>query len=288
MPTRRPGARAIPVALLPLATVPIALLPILAPVALLGCDSGGGGSAAADGARPRTDASPADASRPGEDATPDAGRSTDGGAPDARPSTDAVVPVDPRAEVDTPLFDEQAGPIDAAAAALVSGWTTAPPRGGDAEAWGDAHRAAAVALRAEGAAAADRIVEICEGVPTARADRGLLCLRLLSLVESEASITWLAGRARLRRPPWPEGAHPHHTAPEDLVARVAAWSLGRRARAGSEPALAALRGLVADAALPDRGPVVEAVFRALPRYRAKALLREALPAGERHRLYGNR
>lgn len=236
-------------------------------------------AAALDAAGPDAriaDARPTDASDP--DAGPDAAPLDDDGGPPA-PRLDQAPP---------PLFDGRSGPIDLAAVQLVDGWRARPTDEAQARAQAAAVLEARRTLEAAGPAAADRIAQICDAVPVFATRDVLVCLRLLSLVESPASLDLLAARARLVTPPWPEGAHPHEPAPEDLARQLATWALGQRARAGSEPALDLLLTLVAEPNLPDRDLLVDAVFGALPRMHAKARLRAALPADEQYRLYERR
>jgi hypothetical protein len=189
------------------------------------------------------------------------------------------------------LFDPRARDAsehDAAIAALIDAWQAAPQDEREVQANTESLRKAREAIVRAGPAAADRIAEVCAGVPvTERADT-LVCLRLLSFVDSPRSLELLAERARTPIPPWPEGAHPTDPAPEALAQEVALRSLTTRGRAGSEEAVEHLLRLVAEPRGTDRDLAIAAVYQALPRVHAKARLRAVLPANEHYRLYRTR
>ena len=252
-------------------------------------DGGGGTDARTDGQvggdQGRPDMAVRDAG--GRDAGPgDAGRDAapvgDEGVSDGGPASPTPEQVPPR------LFDAQAGGIDATLAAVVETWLMWPSDEASARGQASAALESRRQLEAAGPAAADRIVEICDAVPVSDVRQLMVCLRLLGLVESNRSLDYLATRARLVVPPWPEGAHPIDPAPQDLARRLATWALEQRARAGSELALEVLLRLVADPNNQDRSLAVKGVFGALPRVRAKARLRAALPPDELYRLYEQR
>ncbi len=287
---------------------------------LTGCDLFNSGTDTADAGR-TPDGGPGDARPPGDgttgpeqdaatrDAQPTDAQPTDARPSDAQPSdaqptdaqrsdgaTDAAgldatplpAPDDrpPRA-----LFDPDAPgaeAVDAPLATLVNAWHAHPDGAASAQAQAEALRRSIAALRETGPAAADRVVDACEGIPVQQIQLTLVCLRLLSYVDSPRSLGWLTLVARTAVPPWPEGAHPIDPAPQALARQVAIWSLGQRAREGTPEALDRLLRLVGDPETPDRADAVRAVYEALPRVRAKARLRAVLPPGEAWRLYETR
>ncbi|MCB9536598.1 MAG: hypothetical protein H6704_10110 [Myxococcales bacterium] len=231
-----------------------------------------------------TDAALADAAT--DAAPPDA--AADAAPTDAGPGDLGVSAPPDEAPPPPPLFDPaapDADPMDAPLAMMVDAWRARPTDEASARARELALADASRMLAEGGARAADRIVERCRPVPVHARDTMLVCLRLSSLVHSDASIDWLAELGGMDVPPWPEGFHPVDPAPEDLTAQVATWALGRRAAAGSERALEQLLRLVASPDTHDRRHAVRAVFEALPRVRAKAALRNALPRDQHYRLY---
>lgn len=218
-------------------------------------------------------------------------KARDAGDPDAAATPSGAV--DPSADTAAPpLFDPTAPgatPLDAPIAALLEAWHELPTDEVSAQAHVQRMQGALSELRASGAAAADRITDVCATVPVHVVGSTLECLRLLSLVDSPRSLALLIDNARLVPPPWPEHAHPVSPAPEALAQQVALESLALRARAGTAMAADLLVQLVADderAAV--RGPAVAAVLEALPRAVAKRRLRGVLPPEEHYRLYETR
>lgn len=231
------------------------------------------------------DAAPGDA---GGDATVTDGAPPDAAPGDAGPGDLGIASPPEDAPPPPPLFDPaapDADPMDAPLAMMVDAWRARPDDEASARAREQMLADASRTLAAGGARAADRIVERCRPVPAHARDTLLVCLRLSSLVHSDDSIDWLADLGGMDVPAWPEGFHPVDPAPEDLTAQVATWALGRRAAAGSERALEQLLRLVASPDTHDRRHAVRAVFEALPRVRAKAALRDALPRDQHYRLY---
>ncbi len=189
------------------------------------------------------------------------------------------------------LFDPKArgaSPYDATIAALIDAWRAAPRDEASAQAHVRTLQGAREELARAGAPAADRIAQVCGGVPVEDRDDTLLCMRLLSLADSPRSLDLLAQRARTPIPPWPEDAHPTDPPPQALAQRVAMRSLAARGRAGSEEAVEHLLRIVAAPEGADRDLAIAAVYRVLPRVHAKARLRAALPADEHYRLYESR
>lgn len=232
---------------------------------------------------------------------PDGGR-PDGGRPDgssgdmevdAAPGSDAALPPPdggPRAPdpetAPPPLFDPAGGtPADQALAKLVDVWVARPTDEASAQMQTQEAQESRRQLAELGPVAADRAVEKCRPVPLEATRDQLICLRLLSLVESAGSLEFLFEKARLAVPPWPEGAHPHDPPPEGLARQVATWALGQRAKAGSQGALDLLLRLVGDAQNPNRSQAVQMVYGALPRIRAKARMRALLAPEDLYLLY---
>ncbi|MEZ4469548.1 MAG: hypothetical protein R3F60_01855 [bacterium] len=175
----------------------------------------------ADGGSPDqgADAAPRDA---GPDAARRDAAAPDAASPDAEPA-DAGPPGPPSPTEDQlppRLFDPMAGPaVDGPLAALVDAWRTPPTDEASAQANAAQQAEAGRALAEAGPVAADRIVERCRPIPVQITSERLLCLRLLTLVESPGSIAWLLEQARLEVPPYPEGSHPIDPPPEGWCAR---------------------------------------------------------------------
>lgn len=233
----------------------------------------------ADAAGPKPDAvrPPGDASVPPGDAATGTG--------------DSAVPPPPEEMATPPLFGPDAPgatPLDEGIGALVAAWYDLPTDTETALAHAEKWREAQAAVREGGAAAADRITDVCAAVPVQNVQDTMVCHRLLTLVDSPRSLDLLASRGRLAVPPWPEGAHPTDPAPEDLARRTALDALALRSRAGSTTAADLLLRIVVAPEGGDRPQAVSAVFRALPRAVAKRRLKAALPAEQMYLLYQDR
>jgi hypothetical protein len=268
---------------------------------LAACDDGGGG-----GDKPRPDAVTVDAARPDaapHDAAPrDSAPPADAAPADAAPPADAArdaAPPAPDGATHAPPADMPppalfgpgtpgAGAFDPALAALVDAWFAVPTDEPGAQQEALALRESTASVRRGGAAAADRIADVCDRVPVEDRGRTLVCLRLLALVDSPRSLDLLDRRARTPVPPWPAGSDPTEPAPQALARQVALQALAERGREGTAAAVDLLLRFVADPEVGDRDQGVAAVYHALPRIRAKARLRAVLPADEMYRLYESR
>lgn len=232
-----------------------------------------------DAATTRTDAAPpaGDAAVPATDAAMGTG--------------DSSVPPPPEEMAAPPLFGPDAPgatPLDAPIGALIDAWYDLPTDTESALAHAEKWRDAQAAVREGGAAAADRIADVCAAIPVHAVQDTMVCHRLLTLVDSPRSLDLLATRGRLAVPPWPEGAHPTDPAPEALARQTALDALALRSRAGSTAAADLLLRIVVAPEGGDRPQAVSAVFRALPRAVAKRRLKAALPADQMYLLYQDR
>lgn len=200
---------------------------------------------------------------------------------DARVGVDAPsIPLPPLAG---PVLDGT-HPADPTLTALMATWT-ASPTVEDAPAIEEAARENLQELRAMGEAGADRIASACDSVAASDSSGTALCARLLGVVDSASSIEYLLERAATEVPPPEAGVHSPFVQPELAARAFAVGALERRARDGSARAVTALTDLASSSDVTLHGPASDALLRALPRYQAKALLREALPADEQWRLY---
>jgi len=249
------------------------------------------------------DAAPLDMGLP-EDAASPADLGIDAAPPDMAPPEDAVASADlgidaapPDAaalaasleEALPPLFDPEAPDaveIDQSLAALVTAWQARPKSEEEARRWLTELQEARSGLAGE--ASADRVVARCRELPLQASYPMLICLRLLSLTESLNSVQWLGELARAPALIEPEGRHLLNPRPQALARQVATWSLGRRAKMGSQMAIDMLLQVVVDPEAPDKRHAIKALYRAMPRVRAQALLRAALPIAEHYRLYEHR
>jgi hypothetical protein len=204
---------------------------------------------------------------------------------------DSALPPPPEETAVPPLFGPDAPgatPLDEGIGALVGAWYDLPTDAETALSHAEKWREAQATVREGGAAAADRITDVCAAVPLHNVQDTLVCHRLLTLVDSPRSLDLLASRARLAIPPWPEGAHPTDPAPEDLARQTALDALALRSRAGTTGAADLLLRIVVAPEGGDRPQAVSAVFRALPRAVAKRRLKAALPAEQMYLLYQDR
>lgn len=247
---------------------------------LLACNPRGG----ADDGGLRGDASPL-----GDAGAVDAGPPGDGGPlADGGPEGDAtVLTADPPPDAFAgPLFSTDGPPAEAAAAALVELWLQRPSDEAEAQAQAQGERAAIEALIAAGAGGADTLAERCSAQPPEAYRDHQHCARLLTLIESPASLAYLDGLARAPNRPRPPGPDPHRLDPAATNRGVASWALERRAAAGSEQALAVLLQQVRAPERPAiRRAAVHSLLRARPRHRIKPRLRALLPTTDHWMLY---
>lgn len=218
---------------------------------------------------------------------PDLAVSEDAGPVDGAP-VDAASDgpfLDPPAEQPAALFDADGDDLDRDLAAVVAAYTQGAATAAEANVLEAARGEAQRRLRAEGANAADRVAAACADTPLTATSRIQVCTYLLSGVESEASLAWLAGMARTPQPEPAPGSHPMVPSDEWHAASLALDALAARGRAGSQAAATRLLDLTGQVHETLRPLVVQGVYDALPRFRARPELLRRLPAESHYLVY---